>query len=77
MLIGLQIPMRQNLLVTHGGDAATWKSAKRIIFAKSTGELEFIAIKLGGNETKWLRNIFADIPLGMKPTPFVSMHCDC
>ena len=26
---------------------------------------------------RWLKNSIANIPLGMKPTSFVSIHCDC
>ena len=39
-------------------------------------ESEFIALELAGKEDRWLRN-FQGIPLGMQPTPSVSMHCDC
>ena len=47
----------------------------KTIIAKSTMESEFIALELAGNETKQLRNFLANIPLGLKPTPYVSMHC--
>ena len=40
-------------------------------------ESEFVALKMAGSEAEWLKNFLANIPLGMKPTPFVSMHCDC
>ena len=40
-------------------------------------ESEFIALELAGNEAEWLRHFLANIPLGIKPTPSVSMHCDC
>ena len=40
-------------------------------------ESEFIALDLIGNEAEWLKNFLADIPLGMKPTPSMSIHCDC
>lgn len=62
---------------TLGGCAITWKSAKQTIIGKSTMESEFVPLELAGNEAGWLRNLLADIPLGMKPTPYVSMHCDC
>src|ERR1044072_1391604 len=39
-------------------------------------ELEFVALELPGSEAVWLRNFLANIPLGMKPTPSVSIHCD-
>jgi hypothetical protein len=28
------------------------------------------------NEVDWLRNFLTKIPLGIKPTPFISMHYD-
>ncbi|GMI86656.1 hypothetical protein HRI_002334900 [Hibiscus trionum] len=40
-------------------------------------EYEFVALELAGNEAEWLRNFLANIPLGIKPTPSVSMLCDC
>ena len=40
-------------------------------------ESEFVALEMAGREAEWLKNFLANIPLGMKPTPFVSMHCDC
>jgi len=40
-------------------------------------ESEFVAIEMAGSEAEWLKNFLANIPLGMKPTPSVSMHCDC
>ena len=32
---------------------------------------------MGGSKVEWLKNFLASIPLGMKPTPSVSIHCDC
>jgi len=29
---------------------------------------------MDGSKTEWLKNFLANIPLGMKPTPIVSMH---
>jgi len=40
-------------------------------------ESEFVAIEMAGSEVEWLKNFLANIPLGMKPTPFVSIHYDC
>jgi len=40
-------------------------------------EFEFVALEMVGSEAEWLKNLLANISLGMKPTPFVSMHCDC
>ena len=63
-------------MFTFSKGAVAWKSAKQTIIVKSTMELEFIALKLAGNEVEWLRNFLVDIPLGMKLTPSMSMHCD-
>ena len=38
---------------------------------------KFIALELVDNEVEWLRNFFVDIPLGVKLTLSLSMHCDC
>jgi len=40
-------------------------------------ESEFVALEIAGSEAKWLKNFLANIPLGMKPTPFISICCDC
>lgn len=39
-------------------------------------ELEFVALELAGNESEWLKNLLAKIPLGLKPTQSVSIPCD-
>ena len=62
---------------TLGGGAVTWRSARQTIIARSTMESEFVALEMAGSEAEWLKNFLANIPLGMKPTPSVSMHCDC
>jgi len=40
-------------------------------------ESEFVALEMASSEAEWLNNFLTNIPLGMKPTPSVSMHCDC
>ena len=62
---------------TLGGGAITWRSARKTIIARSTMESEFVALEMADSEAEWLKNFLANIPLGMKPTPFVSIHCDC
>ena len=62
---------------TLGGGAVTWRSARQTIIARSTIESEFVAFEMAGSEVEWLKNFLANIPLGMKPTPSISMHCDC
>ena len=62
---------------TLGSGAVTWISARQTIIARSTMEAEFVALEMVDSEAKWLKNFLANIPLGMKPTPSISMHCDC
>ena len=40
-------------------------------------ESEFVALEMAGSEAEWLKNFLANIPIGMKPTSYVSIHCDC
>jgi len=61
---------------TLGGGAITWRSARQTIIARSTMESEFFALKMAGSEAEWLKNFLVNIPLGMKQTPSVSIHCD-
>ena len=61
---------------TLGGGAITWRSVRQSIIARSTMESEFVALEMTGSEAEWLKNFLANIPLGMKPTPSVSVHCD-
>jgi len=40
-------------------------------------EYEFIALEMTGSEAELLKNLLANIPLGMKPTSYVRIPCDC
>jgi len=62
---------------TLGGGAITWRSVKQTIIARSIMESEFVALEMASSEAEWLKNFLANIPLGMKPTSYVSIHCDC
>ena len=72
-----EIKSTSGYVFTLGGGAVVWRSSKQSIIARSTMESEFIALELVGSEAEWLRNLLANIPLGIKPTPSVSMHYDC
>ena len=61
---------------TLGGGAVAWRSAKQTIITRSTMESEFVALGIASSEVEWLKNFLANIPLGMKPTPTISIHCD-
>lgn len=40
-------------------------------------KFEFVALEMVGSETEWLTNFLANISLGIEPTLYVSLHCDC
>jgi len=62
---------------TLGSGTITWRSAKQTIIARSTMESELFALEMTGSEAEWLKNFLINILLRMKPTPSVSIHCDC
>ena len=39
-------------------------------------ETKFITLEKTSFEVEWLRSLLENIPLRMRPTPLVSMHCD-
>jgi len=40
-------------------------------------ESKFVALEMAGSEIEWMKNFLANVQLRMKPTSFVSIHCDC
>ena len=62
-------------IFTLGGGVVSWKSTKQICFTRFTMEVEFIALEKTSFEVEWFRNLLVDIPLWMRLTPSVSMHC--
>jgi len=40
-------------------------------------KLEFVALEMAGSEVEWLKNFLANLPLWMKPTSSVLVHCYC
>ena len=50
--------------------------AKQTCITRSTTEVKFIALEKTSSKAKWLRNLLVDIPLWMRPTSSMSMHCD-
>ena len=71
-----EIKSISNYVFTLGGGVVAWKSSKQTLIATSTMDSEFIALESTSKEAEWLRNFLSGIPLGMQPTPSVSMHCD-
>ncbi|PWA98998.1 hypothetical protein CTI12_AA013410 [Artemisia annua] len=63
-------------IFTLCGGAISWKSSKQTVIAKSTMELEFIALDKCGQEAEWLRQFIEDIPRWPKPVMAISIHCD-
>ena len=61
---------------TLGGAAISWKSSKQTCIARSTMELEFIALDKVAEEAEWLRNFLEDIPVWHKPVTAICIHCD-
>jgi len=75
---GSLIQLRQNsLVVMYLHLEVVQRSVRQTIIARSTMESKFVVLKMVGSEAEWLKNFLENIPLGMKPTPFVSMRCDC
>ena len=42
-----------------------------------TKESELIALEKACTETEWLRNLLADLPIGVKPPTSIYIHCNC
>ena len=64
-------------IFTLGGGVVSWKSSKQSCIAQSTMEFELLALNKVGSKAEWLHTFFIDVPIRVKPTPFVSLHCDC
>ena len=61
---------------TLEGGAASWKSSKQTVIARSIMEYEFIALDKCGEEAEWLCHFLKDIPRWPRPVPPICMHCD-
>ena len=61
---------------TLGGAAVSGKSSKQTCIARSTMESEFISLDKVGEEAGWLRHFLKDMPMWMKPVPYICIHCD-
>ena len=72
-----EIKSTSGYVFTLRGVVVAWKSSKQILVATSTMESKFIALEFVSKEAEWLRNFLSGIPLGMQPTPSISMHYDC
>ncbi|GJT05238.1 zinc finger, CCHC-type containing protein [Tanacetum coccineum] len=59
-----------------GGGAISWASKKQTCIAGSTMESEFMALAAAGKEAEWLKNLFLEIPLWVKPIAPISTRCD-
>ncbi|CAH9068398.1 unnamed protein product [Cuscuta epithymum] len=72
-----EIKSNTGYIFTLGGGAIMWKSTKQSLISRSTMESELIALEVTSSEVEWLKNFLAEIPVGTKPTPSVSILCDC
>ena len=61
---------------TLGGAAVSGKSSKQTCIARFTMESEFISLDKAGEEAGWLRHFLEDMPMWMKPVPYICIHCD-
>ena len=64
-------------IFTLKGGVVACKSSKQTHIATFTMKSKFRALESDGKEDEWLNNFLSGIPLRMKSTPLVSMHCDC
>ena len=61
---------------TLSGATISLKSSKKTCIARSTMESKFIALDKAGEEAGWLRHFLEDMPMWMKPVPYICIHCD-
>jgi len=52
---------------TLEGGAITWGSVRKTIIARLIMESNFVAFEMANSKAEWLKNLLANIPLGMKP----------
>ena len=63
-------------IFTLGGWAISWGSKKQTLITNSTMAAEFVALASCSKKAKWLRNLFMEIPIWLKPMSPISLHCD-
>ncbi|GKE42515.1 zinc finger, CCHC-type containing protein [Tanacetum coccineum] len=56
--------------------AISWASKKQTCITSSTMKSEFMALTAAGKEAEWLKNLFLEIPLWVKPIAHISIRCD-
>ncbi|GKE46406.1 zinc finger, CCHC-type containing protein [Tanacetum coccineum] len=59
-----------------GGGVISWHSKKQTCITGSTMEFEFVAVVVAGKEVEWLKNLFLEIPLWVKPIALISIRYD-
>ncbi|WJZ81569.1 hypothetical protein VitviT2T_001407 [Vitis vinifera] len=62
-------------IFTLGRATISWRSSKQTCIARSTMELEVIALDKAGEEVEWLRNFLENIPMWPKPIMAICIHC--
>ena len=61
---------------TLGGAVVSRKSSKQTCIARSTIELEFIALDKAGEEAEWLCHVLEDMPMWIKLMPPICIYCN-
>nr|GEU50326.1 hypothetical protein [Tanacetum cinerariifolium] len=59
-----------------GGGVISWASKKQTCITSSTMEYEFVTLTAAGKEAEWLKNLFLEFPLWVKPIAPISIHCN-
>ncbi|GJS69117.1 zinc finger, CCHC-type containing protein [Tanacetum coccineum] len=59
-----------------GGGVISWHSKNQTCITGSTMEFEFVALVVAGKEAEWLKNLFLEIPLWVKPIALISIRYD-
>jgi hypothetical protein len=54
----------------------SWKSSKQTCIARSTIEVELVALEKAGTEVEWLMSLLIDLPLYANPVPPIFIHCN-
>jgi hypothetical protein len=57
--------------------AISWKSSKQTYIARSTMNVELVALEKAGTEAEWLRNLLIDLPLYANLVQLICIHYDC
>ena len=60
----------------RGGATVSWRSCKQTVIARSTMDVELIALDTTYSEAEWLKNLISELPILSEPIPAIFMHTD-